>query len=135
MVEQVRATLASAGIDCVVKHRDLRPLAGPVPFVECWPEVWVLDEAQADEAEALVRDTTTAPSSSGDTWTCGQCGQLLERQFTSCWNCEGRIATAVERADRRRLRAAYPRLLFWLIFAAMAAGAFAVLESQHGAWP
>ena len=135
MAEQVSTLLESSGIACVIEHRDLRPLAGPVPFVECWPEVWVLDDNQGGEAETLVRQAIAPSSPSTDLWRCERCNQMLERQFTSCWKCEGRIAQEVARADQRRLRAAYPRLLFWIVLGSMAAAAFAVLKSQYGAWP
>jgi hypothetical protein len=46
MVEQMCTALESVGIRCVIEHRDLRSLAGPVPFLECWPEVWVLDDTE-----------------------------------------------------------------------------------------
>jgi hypothetical protein len=135
MVEQVRAALDAAGIGCVVEHRDLRPLAGLVPVIECWPEVWVIDDARAAEAEALVEKTTAPAPVHVEPWRCSRCGQLLEGQFTACWNCEGRIGQVVERIDRQRRRVAYPYLLLWIVLASMAAGAFALLKAQYGAWP
>lgn len=135
MVEQVRAALDAAGIESVVEHGDLRPLAGIVPVVECWPEVWVMHDQQAAKAEALVEKTTAAAPVQIAPWRCSRCGQLLEGQFTSCWNCEGRIGQVVERLDRQHRRAVYPNLLLWIVLAAMAIGAIALLKAQYGAWP
>ena len=51
MVDHIRNLLESEGITSIVQHRHLGSLAGEVPFVETWPEVWILDEARREEAE------------------------------------------------------------------------------------
>ncbi len=51
-------------------------------------EVWVLDEQNAGEAEhvieALFADDGSPP---GDGWTCPNCGEKIEADFTTCWQC------------------------------------------------
>jgi hypothetical protein len=42
----------------------------------------VLDEATARELIAQLRTPV-----SGDPWTCAKCGEVLEPQFSQCWNC------------------------------------------------
>ena len=61
LVEQVRSMLENAGIQCHVPHRDLRSLVGAIPFSECWPEVQVVDDAQAPAAECLIEQMTASP--------------------------------------------------------------------------
>jgi len=138
LVEQVRGLLENAGIRCDVTHRDLRPLAGSVPFVECWPEVWVLDDAQASAAEELVEELEK-PSGTHRSRRCERCGEILGDRFTSCWKCEGaadlRAARRQERIAQARVRSAYPRVLLWIALAVMAVASYMMLKAQYGRWP
>lgn len=88
MVGHLRNVLESHGIVCVVKNEFLSGALGEIPPNECWPELWVLDEAQFDEAVAIVSaaalDNLVEP---GGRWTCSNCGEELEGQFTDCWRC------------------------------------------------
>lgn len=65
LAEQVRSVLENAGIECHLAHRDLRSLAGAIPFPECSPEVWAVEESQAAAAERLIGELT-APRLPGD---------------------------------------------------------------------
>jgi Putative prokaryotic signal transducing protein len=77
--------LRAAGIDCEVRNTALSGAIGEIPFLECAPQIWIrnsLDEARARELIADLR----APVS-GRPWTCSACGEVLEPQFSQCWNC------------------------------------------------
>lgn len=54
------------------------------------PEIFVEDDRDAERAQTLIRDyyrlLEQAPS--GEPWTCPGCGEVLEPQFQSCWNCQ-----------------------------------------------
>lgn len=85
MAGHVRALLQQAGIDCVVQNQNLAGAQGELPPFECWPEVWVCDDADAaralDEiAQGLAGDTSAAA------WRCA-CGEQIEGQFSQCWRC------------------------------------------------
>ena len=83
MVKHLKNLLESHGINCVLKNENLGGAAGELPPTECWPELWLTDDKDYDEACRLV--------SAGETiqppWTCGGCGEVLEGQFDRCWNC------------------------------------------------
>jgi hypothetical protein len=52
--------------------------------------VWVADDAQfgcANELLMAFLKGTFARQFSGERWTCPQCGEPLEGQFTACWQC------------------------------------------------
>jgi len=77
--------LRAAGIDCEVRNTVLSGALGEIPFLECAPQIWIrnaMDEARARELIAQLRMPV-----SGDPWTCGNCGEVLEPQFSQCWNC------------------------------------------------
>ncbi len=77
--------LRAAGIDCEVRNTVLSGALGEIPFLECAPQIWIrnaLDEATARELITQLRTPV-----SGDPWTCAKCGEVLEPQFSQCWNC------------------------------------------------
>lgn len=81
-----RNVLEQEGITCLVKNEQLSGALGEVPFLECLPELWVLDDA--DEARA----TTVLAALRQDVgdarpWRCPQCREMNEAQFAVCWNC------------------------------------------------
>lgn len=82
----LRNVLESAGIQAFLRNENLIRLAGEVPFDQTWPEVWIVDDTQAADAIALLREIRR-PRHAGPGWTCIRCGEWLEGQFTACWNC------------------------------------------------
>ena len=77
--------LLAAGIDCEVRNTTLSGALGEIPFLECAPQVWIrnaLDEARARELITQLRSPVA-----GDPWICEKCGEVLEPQFSQCWNC------------------------------------------------
>jgi hypothetical protein len=84
----IRGFLVSHGIDAVVRGDHLTTGWGELPVDIC--SVWVVDEAQFEQADALVSAFFKGSSQrmfSGGTWTCPRCGEELEGQFTACWSC------------------------------------------------
>lgn len=83
-VHHARNLLEAQGIRAVVKNERLASAMGELPPAECQAEVWVLDESEAALAERLLREGAQA---SGPPWSCGDCGERIEPQFTQCWRC------------------------------------------------
>ena len=52
----IKGILENEGITCIVKNEHLSGLAGEVPFVEAWPEIWVADDDTAAQAERIIAD-------------------------------------------------------------------------------
>ncbi len=85
----VKGLLGSVGIDSEIRGEALYGARGEIPIQEASPSVWVL-EADADQARELLKDyrsEVAEGSSDAARWTCPTCGERLEGQFTSCWNC------------------------------------------------
>ena len=79
--------LQQAGIACHLTGRYLQGGAGEIPVDQCGPDLWL--ESEDDKAAALriiegqVDDTwRTRPH-----WFCADCGEWLEPQFSTCWQC------------------------------------------------
>lgn len=91
-VHHLKNVLEQEGIACIVKNELLRGGLGEIPFLDCMPELWVLDDGALPRAlELLERELEPAE---GRPWRCRRCGERNEGQFAVCWKCE----TADERA-------------------------------------
>lgn len=75
--------LRQAGIEAAVQRYYLGAAAGELPPDQCLPEIWVMDDAQEEQARAFLRDLARVPQRR---WVC-QCGELVEGGFEQCWNC------------------------------------------------
>jgi hypothetical protein len=84
MVFHFKNILESYHIDCIVKNEYLAGAAGELPPNECWPELWI-DDDKYDQAVSILEQTETFQTL--PTWTCTHCGEVLEGQFTACWQC------------------------------------------------
>ena len=85
-IAHLRNVLEQAGIACYVRNERLGGAAGEIPFVECWPELWVLRNGDTLNARGLI-DTARAEAVPSPEWTCRSCGECLEGQFDACWRC------------------------------------------------
>ena len=78
-------TLRAAGIGCEVRNTTLSGAMGEIPFIECAPQLWVLDERDEARANDVLRQLRRPVT--GTPWRCTGCGEVSEPQFGSCWKC------------------------------------------------
>ena len=50
----LQALLRSQGIDAVIKNENLQTGLGELPFVEMWPEIWLIERRDWDKAQRLL---------------------------------------------------------------------------------
>jgi hypothetical protein len=88
--EFVRSLLEAEEIQAVVQGSVLDAARGDIPFTQAsLPSVWV-NEVDLERATQIVDEfrrggpAVTEPKAS---WTCPNCGEKLEGQFTTCWKC------------------------------------------------
>jgi hypothetical protein len=88
-VAHLRNVLEQAGIASIVRNERLAGALGEIPFVECWPELWVLRNGDALRARGLINlaRSATAGAHKAPEWTCPDCGERVEGQFEACWRC------------------------------------------------
>ena len=82
----LEAALTSRGIACEIRGSHLGGASGELPPIETWPELWLLDEATEDQARQIV-EQTSLELPTGSLWTCPECREDVEGQFSACWNC------------------------------------------------
>jgi len=93
----LRGVLAEEGIAATVMGENLATARGRLPMTpDTLPSVWVAHD-EAPRASQIVEgfvatsrdaDAGNAPAASKAKWTCPTCGELVEPQFTDCWNCQ-----------------------------------------------
>ncbi len=95
----VRDLLAQQGIESKVLNENTAAVLGEIPFLRATPEVWVRDEDR-ERADAIVErfeSGETRDSMARPAWTCPECNEQIDGQFTECWNC---VESGEPRDDR-----------------------------------
>ncbi len=87
MIGHLKNVMASFGIKCVTKKLDLISGGGELPPIECWPELWVIEDDKASRAKSILKKTLAPLASVKKPWGCHGCGERIEGQFSECWNC------------------------------------------------
>lgn len=77
--------LQGQGIDTVVVNEFAGGGIGDLPAFDTWPELWVRDDAQLAEAQAIVEGVSNASDSVS--WYCRGCQEANAAAFRICWNC------------------------------------------------
>ena len=72
------------GIRCRLKKEFLSAGVGDLPPIECWPQLCVKDE-DYEEAKRIVDEALSEKELPA--WNCDSCHEVIEGQFTECWNC------------------------------------------------
>ena len=84
--EFVRGLLENAGLRAVVHGAHVSSWYGPILGQAVAPGVFV-PEADLAAAEEIVARYVAGEIETGEPWTCPQCSEAIEGQFTACWNC------------------------------------------------
>jgi len=83
----LRAMLEAEGIACLLRNEELFAALGEIPFLECLPELWVIDDEVYPRARMLLEGWLSTDAEGAEPWLCPGCGERLEGQFGACWKC------------------------------------------------
>jgi len=86
-VESRKELLDQAQIPATIKNQRSAMLGGEVPFVEVFPELWVLKDEDYERANTLLNDWERAVPVETTGWTCSRCHEMHHKEFTTCWKC------------------------------------------------
>ncbi|MDO8704467.1 MAG: DUF2007 domain-containing protein [Sulfuricaulis sp.] len=78
--------LMHAGIEARVLNEHAQGGLGDIPFTHAYPEIWIMEAADAPRAREIVREFERAPLSP-DTAQCQACGEFNPQGFEICWSC------------------------------------------------
>jgi hypothetical protein len=87
MIGHLKNVLATFGIRCFIRNLDLSTGGGELPPIDCWPELWIVDDEQLARAATILKKTLAPLETVKKSWRCDGCGEEIEGQFTECWNC------------------------------------------------
>lgn len=85
----LKERLSGEGIAILLRNDELATALGEIPFIECYPELWVVDDEVYPRARLLLDKWLDETREAGPEWTCPACGERIEGQFQSCWKCGG----------------------------------------------
>ena len=77
--------LTQEGFECTVQRRFASSIAGEIPPDQALPEVWLVDDARLEAAQARLAELRRPLKERR--WVCRQCQELVEGPFEQCWNC------------------------------------------------
>jgi len=60
---------------------------GEIPFTECYPELWVVDDTSYGEALKILSPYYNQSLPEPGDWKCPKCSQEIESPFGECWSC------------------------------------------------
>ena len=79
--------LEKSFIPCVTRNEFLSVATGEIPFTECYPELWVLNDEDYPRAKELLDEWVSPLLEIPAPWLCARCNEEIEGQFASCWKC------------------------------------------------
>lgn len=88
VLDQITDALEKANIRSIKRNMNMTgQAAGELPPIVCWPEIWLVDERDRKRASEILSALLQDLESPGEPWVCPACGEELEGQFGSCWQC------------------------------------------------
>lgn len=87
IANMLKERMAGEGIVCLVRNDELSAALGEIPFVECYPELWLVDDEAYPRAQCLLNQWLNSIGQTLEGWCCNRCGEVLEGQFERCWQC------------------------------------------------
>lgn len=78
--------LARAGIAHHIFNENLQGGVGELPFTHTWPDIWVVDDADAKQAGAIIREYECS-TVQGAARACPVCSEENPPAFEICWRC------------------------------------------------
>lgn len=86
-VGHFKSVLDDEGIRTFIKNANASSLMGEVPYTEVWPEIWVLNDHDAERAGVLINELERSRVEHVAPWLCPECETYVEDGFSECWNC------------------------------------------------
>jgi len=88
LVGHYQSILESNDIATFLKNQFGTSGAGELPFVEVIPQLFILNEADAGRAKALIKELHDPENAKqAQDWDCPACNTHQEAVFTHCWKC------------------------------------------------
>lgn len=80
----LKSMLEDHHINCLIKNEQ-PPLAGEIPSVIAWPELWVMNDDHFVQAQQILQKALNSKFQTA--WTCSKCHEQSPGEFNVCWKC------------------------------------------------
>ena len=80
----LKSMLDEAGIPCLIRNE---AVSRAIPIALFQPELCVMNDEDYPRAHDLCERWRHPSSTVPASWICPKCGEKIEGQFSSCWNC------------------------------------------------
>lgn len=87
LVANIKNMLEAADIACIVRNEYASGGVGELSFIDAWPEIWVLHDANYEAAYDMINALQARLQSTADNWICPQCHEKNDSSFEVCWQC------------------------------------------------
>lgn len=84
VIDNLFNVLSQAGIETQRKNEFASGGVGELAPIDVWPELWVLNERDEEQAEQLLAQCLRELPP----WECTQCHESNPGSFDSCWSCQ-----------------------------------------------
>jgi rubrerythrin len=89
-VEAAASLLRQEGIVARILNQAVAGALGDIPAQHTLPQLWIERDEDEPTARAVVERLLAEQQGAArarPAWRCPVCGELIEGQFTECWNC------------------------------------------------
>ncbi|MGF1697278.1 DUF2007 domain-containing protein [Vibrio lamellibrachiae] len=86
LIINAKNILDALDIETFVKNEFSTGAVGEISAFDCWPELWVVDDSDYDDAIHAIKSINAPINRS--TWVCSNCSETNEPSFELCWNCQ-----------------------------------------------
>ncbi|MFT5221327.1 MAG: hypothetical protein ACI87H_003474 [Gammaproteobacteria bacterium] len=84
IVFNLKNVLEGEGIASIVVNEFASGGVGDLAAFDTWPELWVEDETQFEQANSIVQNIFNGKD---DDWFCRGCQEQNDAAFRICWQC------------------------------------------------
>jgi len=88
----VQSLLTEAGIETQILNEFAQGGTGEIPFTQAYPEIWLINERDADSAKIIIDQFEQRPHEVG-TSKCKNCEEPNPDTFEVCWRCGTELIT------------------------------------------
>ncbi|NNE64741.1 MAG: DUF2007 domain-containing protein [Gammaproteobacteria bacterium] len=85
IIFNLRNVLEDKGIETIIMNEFASGGAGDLATFDTWPELWIDDDQQFEQAEAIVKNILQ--NREDEYWFCRGCREKNDSSFEYCWNC------------------------------------------------
>jgi len=85
IVNNVKNLIEAQSIQVFIKNEFAQGALGETAAFDCWPEIWVFDDADFEQAEAIANEAQSEKL--GVDWVCQNCNESNASSFDICWHC------------------------------------------------